>query len=285
LIVTEEPMIDRRGFMGAVGGAVAATAAQPISLDAQRSATSGGGTAKMRVGTQHGDSDPILRAMAGFGVNNICSRLPSERLDERWSVEGLTRLREHVESFGITLDMVPLPMSSNEISRFEMPNIMLGKSPERDREIDDICQMIRNASRAGIPALKYNLTFIGVVRTESTKGRGGATYSTFVYDRAKPREPLTVAGRVTADEYWQRITYFLERVVPDRGGTQGPAGLSPTGSGDATRPRLSGDRNRAGHRRRTEAVRVDRRQSVSRFELLPGHRRRNARAAGEQITT
>ena len=207
-------MIDRRGFMGAVGGAVAATAAQPISLDAQRSATSGGGTAKMRVGTQHGDSDPILRAMAGFGVSNICSRLPSERLDERWSVEGLTRLREHVESFGITLDMVPLPMSSNEISRFEMPNIMLGKSPERDREIDDICQMIRNASRAGIPALKYNLTFIGVVRTESTKGRGGATYSTFVYDRAKPREPLTVAGRVTADEYWQRITYFLERVVP-----------------------------------------------------------------------
>ena len=35
---------------------------------------------------------------------------------------------------------------------------MLGKSPERDREIDDICQMIRNASRAGIPALKYNMT-------------------------------------------------------------------------------------------------------------------------------
>jgi mannonate dehydratase len=110
--------------------------------------------------------------------------------------------------------MVPLPMSSNEISRFEMPNIMLGKSPERDREIDDICQMVRNASRAGIPALKYNLTFIGVVRSESTRGRGGAAYSTFVYDRAKPKEPLTAAGRVTADEYWDRITYFLKRVVP-----------------------------------------------------------------------
>ncbi len=223
--------------------------------------------------------------MAGFGVNNICSRLPSERLDERWSVEGLTRLREHVESFGITLDMVPLPMSSNEISRFEMPNIMLGKSPERDREIDDICQMIRNASRAGIPALKYNLTFIGVVRTESTKGRGGAAYSTFVYDRAKPREPLTAAGRVDADDVLGAHHLLPRAGRPRRRGTQGPAGLPSAGSGDAARPRLSGDRDRAGHRRRPETVRVDRRESVSRFELLPGHRRRNARAAGRADLT
>jgi len=94
------------------------------------------GRALMKVGTQHGDSDPILRAMAGFGVNHICSRLPSVRLDDKWSVDSLSRFREHVESFGITLDMVPLPMSSNDISRFELPNIMLGKSPDRDREID-----------------------------------------------------------------------------------------------------------------------------------------------------
>jgi len=33
--------------------------------------------ALMKVGTQHGDSDAILRVMAGFGVNHICSRLPS----------------------------------------------------------------------------------------------------------------------------------------------------------------------------------------------------------------
>src|SRR5262245_49374931 len=74
--------------------------------------------ALMKVGTQHGDSDQILRAMAGFGVNHICSRLPSVRLDDKWSVDSLSRLREHVESFGITLDMVPLPMSSNDITRF-----------------------------------------------------------------------------------------------------------------------------------------------------------------------
>jgi len=170
--------------------------------------------ALMKVGTQHGDSDQILRAMAGFGVNHICSRLPSVRLDDKWSVDSLTRFREHVESFGLTLDMMPLPMSSNDISRFELPNIMLGKSPDRDREIDDVCQMIRNASRAGIPSLKYNMTFLGVVRTESTPGRGGAVYSTFAYAKAKQDPPLTLAGPIHEDVYWERITYFLKRVVP-----------------------------------------------------------------------
>ena len=110
--------------------------------------------------------------------------------------------------------MVPLPLSSHYIARAENPNIMLGKSPERDREIDDICQMIRNAARAGIPALKYNMSVLGVVRTEPTPGRGGARYSTFSYAKARQEPPLTEAGPVPADVYWERITYFLERVVP-----------------------------------------------------------------------
>ncbi|HSU32687.1 MAG TPA: mannonate dehydratase, partial [Bryobacteraceae bacterium] len=94
------------------------------------------------------------------------------------------------------------------------PDIMLGRSPERDREIDDICQMIRNCSRAGIPMVKYNLTILGVVRTGSAPGRGGSAYSTFVYDQARQEPPLTEAGPVSPDMMWDRITYFLKRVVP-----------------------------------------------------------------------
>jgi len=211
-------MIDRRDFMRLAGAAIGAGEAAAAAAAEQRGTTARGGAAPakalMKVGTQHGDSDEILTVLAALGVNHICSRLPSATLDDKWSVDGLSRLRERVESFGITLDVVPLPLSSNEIEKFECPNIMLGKSPERDREIDDICQMIRNASRAGIPALKYNLTFLGVVRTAPTRGRGGASYSTFVYDNAKQDPPLTKAGPVDADAYWERITYFLDRVVP-----------------------------------------------------------------------
>jgi mannonate dehydratase len=168
----------------------------------------------MKLGTQHDSSDAALRVLAALGVNHICSTLPSAKLDENWSVERLTRLRERVESFGMRLEAVPLPLSSSYITKSENPNIMLGKSPERDREIEDICKMIQNCSRARIPMVKYNMTILGVVRTERTPGRGGASYSTFNYAQARQQPPLTEAGPVSSDMMWERITYFLERVVP-----------------------------------------------------------------------
>lgn len=188
-------------------------AAAPLAIGTAQ-ASPASATGRIKLGTQHDSSDATLRVLAALGVNHICSRLPSPKFDENWSVEGLTRLRERVQSFGITLEAVPLPLSSNYITESENPEIMLGKSPARDREIDEICQMIRNCAKAGIPTVKYNLTVLGVVRTHSTRGRGGAKYSTFVYDEAKQDPPLTEAGPVSADAMWERITYFLKRVVP-----------------------------------------------------------------------
>ncbi len=200
--------MDRRTFLSAAGGSAGL-------LKAQAPATKlGQGKALMKAGTQHDSTDEALRVLAAFGVEHICSTLPSAKFDAQWSVEGLTRLRERVESHGIQLDMVPLPLSSNYITRYENPEILLGKSPERDREMDDICQMIRNAAQAGIPALKYNLNILGVVRTEPTRGRGGCQYSTFVYVKARQDPPLTEAGPVSDEVYWERITYFLKRVIP-----------------------------------------------------------------------
>jgi mannonate dehydratase len=170
--------------------------------------------ALFKIGTQHSDSDTLLPAVAAFGVKHICSSLPSRNFDEKWSVEGLTRLRERVESYGIKLEAVPLPLSSSYITRSENPNIMLGKSPERDREIDNICQMIRNAAQAGIPMLKYNMSILGVVRTDPTPGRGNCTYSTFDYSKATNKDQLTEAGPVSEEQAWERITYFVKRVMP-----------------------------------------------------------------------
>ena len=99
--------------------------------------------ALMKAGTQHDSSDEALRVLAALGVHHICSTLPSPRRDEHWSVEALTRLRERVESFGIKLEMAPLPMSSSYITVAENPNIILGKDPERGREIDGIRPHLR----------------------------------------------------------------------------------------------------------------------------------------------
>jgi mannonate dehydratase len=168
----------------------------------------------IKLGNQNWSDDASLKLLAALGVDHICSALPSPRFDDNWSVEGLTRLRERVESFGIRLAAVPLPMSSAYITKAENPDIILGKSPERDRDIDAICKMISNCGTTGIPMVKYNLTILGVVRTAATPGRGGARYSTFRYQDARQDPPLTEAGPVSADEMWEHIAYFLGRVVP-----------------------------------------------------------------------
>jgi len=198
----------RRTFFQAAAAAVAAAPAQssPQQISGRKS--------NLKAGTQHGDSDDILRACAAFGVNHICGRLPSEKFDEKWTTEALRRHREHVESFGISLAALPLPLSSHYITKSENPNIMLGKSPDRDREIDNICRMIRNSAEAGIRLLKYNMSILGVVRTKSTPGRGGATYSTFRYAEAPDKDKLTEAGPVSSEAAWERIAYFVQRVMP-----------------------------------------------------------------------
>jgi mannonate dehydratase len=183
--------MNRRAFLTSAGALTVASRLAPGRDPSEESPQPA--RAHLRVGTQFGSgpSGETLRVVAALGVNHICCGLPSPRWDENWSVTGLLRLREKVESSGIKLEMVPLPLSSRYITRSENPHIMLGKSPDRDREIDQICEMIRNVARAGIPAVKYNLTILGVVRTEPTPGRGGARYSTFVYEKAKQDPPLT----------------------------------------------------------------------------------------------
>src|ERR1700724_4766571 len=74
---------------------------------------------------------------------------------------------------GLSLDMVQLPLSSRPIEEAESPHILLGKDPERQREIDSICGLIERLAAAGIPAAQYNFCIIGIPRTgRETGGRG-----------------------------------------------------------------------------------------------------------------
>ncbi|MCH8870568.1 MAG: mannonate dehydratase, partial [Chloroflexi bacterium] len=111
----------------------------------------------MYVGTQlQARTDDDYRVFAQLGLEHICGYPPGAA--GKWDAVLLKNYREHVESFGLMLDFIPLHLTSREISSAENPNIMLGKSPERDREIDGICNIIRACAEAGIPAVKYNMT-------------------------------------------------------------------------------------------------------------------------------
>jgi mannonate dehydratase len=175
--------------------------------------------ALMKLGCQSGPtSDQRLQFFKRHSVNNISGYAEDPEKKGYFSVEDLSRLKERCEKHAISLDMIePGFLASSHIDRTARPAIMLGESPDRDRDIEHVQNTIRNCAKVGIPAIKYNMSILGVLRTERTTGRGGTTLSTWRLKEAKASgkfKPETRAGRVTADRYWERITYFLDRVIP-----------------------------------------------------------------------
>src|SRR5260370_8520241 len=95
----KEVTLDRRKFLqtNLVGVGVAASGGAAQAKPAPKKAL-------MKLGTQHSSSDEVLKVISAFGVNHICSGEISPRLDEKWSVEGLTKLLDPLQSHGLNLD-------------------------------------------------------------------------------------------------------------------------------------------------------------------------------------
>ena len=176
----------------------------------------------LNVGMQGVRSDEDLTFFRQMGVEYVDASPPLEssfgelglEKEGYWNADALARWREHVESFGLKLGSMHLPpLSGLDIEKQRWPNIMLG-TPERDRDIEKVCQCIEAAAKVGIPRLMYVLTIIPPVRSPGrTTGRGGITYSHFDYDKMKDA-PLHPAGPVNAEQAWERIEYFIKRVIP-----------------------------------------------------------------------
>jgi len=167
----------------------------------------------MYLGTQITPRDDVdYRMWVQLGVQHVCVDPPGN--PHHWSLDDLNRHREHVEGFGLTLDMVQLPLSSRPIEQGQSPNILLGREPDRQREIDSICALIERLAEAGIPAAKYNLNIIGIPRTPKETGRGGSRNAAFRWSKADQKAPPGIAGVVDEEENWTRIDHFLRHVVP-----------------------------------------------------------------------
>ena len=137
--------MDRREFVRLAGSGMAAGALAETLVSAQAAQkpaparTNAAASSKVRfhVGTQHGDDDATLKAMAAFGVNNICGSMPSAKLDEKWSVDALTQHREHVESFGSKRDKMPVTKTSASVDRAQK-TARVQAGPDRDKHNFDI---------------------------------------------------------------------------------------------------------------------------------------------------
>ena len=172
----------------------------------------------MKIGCQHGGTGKEnLEFLARYGVFNMDGGSPKLIEGVGWDIDDSMRKREACEKYGITLDAYHLPLSSAGIENISTPNIMLRKSPARDREIEMIQQMISVASKTGVKTLMYNTIIHVILRTEDTldKTRGNTYYRSWNLEKSLAKnEGLTIAGKVDIDEIFERITYFLDRVIP-----------------------------------------------------------------------
>jgi len=170
----------------------------------------------MKLGCQSGPaSDDHFEFLARYGVTNVAAR-PQVSGGRLYStVDELLALKSMAERNKLQLDIVdPVLLPSSHIDREPNFGIMSAHSPEREREVEAFQQLIRNCARAGVPCIKYNMSILGVLRTGQVQGRGAALFGEWDAAKAHPATPLTRAGPVSEDAFWERISWFLDRVVP-----------------------------------------------------------------------
>jgi mannonate dehydratase len=180
----------------------------------------------MKLGTQEPTSEENFIRFQRYGVKNVCGWYKIADEGRRYpTVDELKTVTALGDRYGVNIDMTDC-----DIGRGDKSALMLGKSPERDREIEDFQNTIRNCAAAGIPAVKYYLSILPILRLAETPGRGDTLYNRWNYveavagkgdplvlgprDRNRLRPDLTQAGLMDPDTFWERITYFLERIVP-----------------------------------------------------------------------
>ncbi|MDB5739441.1 MAG: D-mannonate dehydratase, partial [Alphaproteobacteria bacterium] len=219
--------MDRRKFFSVTGAGAAAMAAGsvPAAEAAPKSAATGSCASaklqplKARLGHQMNGklNDSNCSWAARYGLDAICAS-PDVKDPARLypTVEELNQMLDIANKHKLKVEIIDsVLLTSSNVDREKHPAIVLGQSPERDRDIEAFQTNIRNCAAAGLRTLKYNMSILGVVRSGKVPGRGDTVYNKWNYKEALAQnKPQTKAGNVSESEFWDRIEYFLSKVVP-----------------------------------------------------------------------
>ena len=152
-------------------------------------------------------SPEYLRFAAQYGVRDVLLNTPTlPDAGGKWAVTDLVKLRLMVESHGLKL------MALENVPTHFYLDIMLG-GPNRDLQIENMIETVRNIGAAGIPMFGYNWMPSHVWRTEPETIRAGAIATAFDYDEAL-KMPNTHGRSHTEDEMWERLEDWIRIITP-----------------------------------------------------------------------
>jgi mannonate dehydratase len=159
----------------------------------------------LRFGVRHISPDPDIGSGHGSSEAQGGAFIPAEGpLGGAFDLDKLKRMRDACDAVGMTL----------EGFRMDSGYIVMKPGPDRDRKIDQICENIRKTHLVGVGLISQHWTMIPIRRNGKAPGRGGATYETFKLEDNWKSLPAGIAGTVSKEEYWDRITFFLQKVIP-----------------------------------------------------------------------
>ena len=138
------------------------------------------------------------------GVKHLTAKVKTLSEDGAWDLDELKRMKANCDEHGVIFEAI----------RMEDDYIRMRKGPQRDRTVETIMENIRKASRVGVQVITYHFRVIPIRRNRRVAGRGGATYNGFKLEDNWKDLPVGESGRVTSEDYWERITYFLENIIP-----------------------------------------------------------------------
>ena len=179
----------------------------------------------------YGPDDPVplqhIRQIPG--VTGIVSALYDVPVGEAWPLNRLRRLKETIEEAGLRFDVVEsIPVHED---------IKLGR-PSRDRLIDAFCQSVEAMGALGIPVLCYNFMPVfdwtrtnlamalpdgstalsydqdDLEKIDLALGTSGLPGWATAYTADELQALLAAYREIDAEQLWDHLGYFLERVVP-----------------------------------------------------------------------
>jgi mannonate dehydratase len=138
------------------------------------------------------------------GVKHLTAQIRKVSKDGRWDLDELKTMKENCDRAGFIFEAI----------RMDSEYIMLPPGSERDRRLEAITGNIEKASQVGVKIITHHWTLIPIRRNAEVKGRGGVTYAAFKLEDNWKDLPVGQAGRVSSEDYWERITNFLHTVIP-----------------------------------------------------------------------
>jgi mannonate dehydratase len=175
------------------------------------------------------DAIPLAYVRQIPGVRGVVSALYDIAVGEPWPADALAQLADGVDDAGLELAVIEsIPVHED---------IKLGRS-SRDRLIDQYCESVRRVGELGVPVVCYNFMPVfdwtrtdlampledgstalayddaTVSRIDLSHGTGELPGWATAYDAATLRALLDAYRGVRADQLWEHLAYFLERVIP-----------------------------------------------------------------------